>query len=78
MRRIVQIAATSIENDDGQVTESLFALDQNGIAWAMIDPITDSGAHARWHRLPALPSIENLARPATPASSLEEEEGAEP
>lgn len=60
-RRIVQIAAVTVETDADVVGTELFALDQNGVAWLMVDP----GASKTWVRLPELPSI--AARGPVPA-----------
>lgn len=51
-RRIVQIAAVDAPYDQGN-GPSVFALDNNGVAWVMWGP------RATWVRLPPLPSIDN-------------------
>jgi hypothetical protein len=66
-RRIVQIAATA---SGPETVETLYALDNNGIAWIMTRPF----AGAAWNRLPPLPSLENrtpLGVPASPTLDLE-------
>jgi len=59
-RRIVQIAAVSSWPGAGDVvsTTELFALDNNGVAWVMVDPDQSK----KWQRLPELPSVDTRPR----------------
>jgi hypothetical protein len=67
-RRIVQIAAVATKADENVITiVELYALDNNGVAWLMVDP----GQSKKWERLPELPTI--VTRPPAPVL-----EGAEP